>query len=63
MSPTKPGLMPMEHAEALAAALRDRLLTDYEEPAADVTRDRAAKHLANAERFLADVRSLLTAAS
>ncbi|MFS2010684.1 HEPN domain-containing protein [Azospirillum sp. CT11-132] len=59
----KPGLMPMEHAQALAAALRDRLLTDYEEPAADVTRERAAKHLANAEHFLGDVRSLLTAAS
>ena len=59
----KPGLMPMEHAQALAAALRDRLLTDYEEPAVDVTRERAAKHLANAEHFLADVRSLLTATS
>lgn len=59
----KPGLMSMEHAQALASALRDRLLTDYEEPAVDVTRERAAKHLANAERFLAEVRSLLTAAS
>ncbi|CAO3446587.1 HEPN domain-containing protein [Azospirillum largimobile] len=58
----KPGLMPMEHAQALAAALRDRLLTDYEEPAADVTRERAAKHLANAERLITDVRSLLAAA-
>ncbi len=58
----KPGLMPMEHAQALAAALRDRLLTDYEEPAVDVTRDRAAKHLANAERLITDIRSLLAAA-
>lgn len=58
----KPGLLPMEHAQALAAALRDRLLTDYEQPAADITRQRAAKHLDSAGRFLAAARAFLTAA-
>lgn len=58
----KPGLLTMEHAQALAAAFRDRLLTDYEQPAADITRQRAEKHLDGAERFLAAARAFLTAA-
>ncbi len=59
----KPGLLPMEHAQALAAALRDRLVTDYEQPAADITRQRAERHLASAARFLDAARVALTAAS
>jgi len=55
----KPGLFPMELAQALAAALRDRLLTDYEQPAAEISRARAEKHLANAETFLAAVEAFL----
>lgn len=57
----KPGLLPLIHAQALAAALRDRLLTDYDQPTAEITRQRAEKHLANAVAFLAAVEAYLSA--
>lgn len=56
----KPGLLPVSLAQGLAAALRDRLASDYEQPGRAITSDRAARHIDQARAMIAAVEALLT---